>query len=151
MYFIIFNVFVRLGFTHTDNVKIIEIETRISNYINYHQWDMITHPCPNFNSSLTEPPLKLGHVWVKKIPLFYLGAITYLCPNLAAGSGYIMLEKGTRGTINTSVWIISLMCWMRCLVIWTIEFPAQRPVTRSFDVFFDLRLNKRLSKQWWSW
>ena len=31
------------------------------------------------------------------------------------------------------------------------EFPAQRPVTRSFDVFFDLRLNKPLSKQWWGW
>ena len=31
------------------------------------------------------------------------------------------------------------------------EFPTQRPVTRSFDVFFDLRLNKRLSKQPWSW
>ena len=29
------------------------------------------------------------------------------------------------------------------------EFPSQRPVTRSFDVFFDLRLNKRLSKQPW--
>ena len=27
----------------------------------------------------------------------------------------------------------------------------QRPVTRSFDVFFDLRLNKRLSKQPWGW
>ena len=27
------------------------------------------------------------------------------------------------------------------------EVPAQRPVTRCFDVFFDLRLNKRLSKQ----
>ena len=26
-------------------------------------------------------------------------------------------------------------------------FPSQRPVTRSFDVFFDLRLNKRFSKQ----
>ena len=29
---------------------------------------------------------------------------------------------------------------------------SQRPVTRSFDVFFDLRLNKRLSRQsrrWW--
>ena len=25
----------------------------------------------------------------------------------------------------------------------TAEFSAQRPVTRSFDVFFDLRLNKR--------
>ena len=31
------------------------------------------------------------------------------------------------------------------------EFPAQRPVTRSFDVFFDLRLNKGLSKQSWGW
>ena len=33
------------------------------------------------------------------------------------------------------------------------EFPAQRPLTRGFDVFFDLRLNKPLSKQsrgWWS-
>ena len=32
------------------------------------------------------------------------------------------------------------------------EFPSQRPVTRSFDVFFDLRPNKRLNKQskrWW--
>ena len=27
------------------------------------------------------------------------------------------------------------------------EYPAQRPVTRSFDVFFDLRLKKPLSKQ----
>ena len=27
------------------------------------------------------------------------------------------------------------------------EFPSQRPVTRSFEVFFDLCLNKRLSKQ----
>ena len=37
------------------------------------------------------------------------------------------------------------------------EFPTQRPVTRSFDVFFDLRLSKqrlskqRLSKQPWGW
>ena len=29
------------------------------------------------------------------------------------------------------------------------EFPTQWPVARSFDVFFDLRLNKRLSKQSW--
>ena len=27
------------------------------------------------------------------------------------------------------------------------EFPSQRPVTRSFDVFFELRLNKRMGKQ----
>ena len=31
------------------------------------------------------------------------------------------------------------------------EFHTQRSVTRSFDVFFDLSLNKRLSKQSWGW
>ena len=31
------------------------------------------------------------------------------------------------------------------------ELPAQRPVTHSFDVFFDLHLNKRLSKKSWGW
>ena len=32
-----------------------------------------------------------------------------------------------------------------------VNSTAHRPVTRSFDVFFDLRLNKRLSKQPWGW
>ena len=31
------------------------------------------------------------------------------------------------------------------------EFPTQRTVTRSFDVCFDPRPNKRLSKQPWGW
>ena len=32
------------------------------------------------------------------------------------------------------------------------EFASQRPVTLSFDVFFDMRLNQQLSKQWrWRW
>ena len=31
------------------------------------------------------------------------------------------------------------------------EFPAQMPVTRSFGVFFDLRLSKCWSKQSWGW
>ena len=31
------------------------------------------------------------------------------------------------------------------------EYPSQRPVTLSFDIFYDLRLNKRLSKQSWGW
>ena len=34
---------------------------------------------------------------------------------------------------------------------WIPHIPTQRPVTRIFDVFFDLRLNKRLSKQPWCW
>ena len=31
------------------------------------------------------------------------------------------------------------------------EFPSQRLMTRSFDVFFDMCLNKQLSKQSWGW
>ena len=31
------------------------------------------------------------------------------------------------------------------------EFSTQRPVTRSFHVYFDLRPNKGLSKQLWGW
>ena len=33
----------------------------------------------------------------------------------------------------------------------TSELPTQRPVTRRFDVFVDLRMNKRLSKHSWGW
>ena len=33
-----------------------------------------------------------------------------------------------------------------------VNFPhTQRPVTRNFEVFFDLCLNKRLSEQSWGW
>ena len=31
----------------------------------------------------------------------------------------------------------------------TSEFLAQSPLTRSFDVLLDLRVNKRINKQWW--
>ena len=31
------------------------------------------------------------------------------------------------------------------------EFPAQRPVKESFDVFFNLCLNKQFIKQSWGW
>ena len=54
-------------------------------------------------------------------------------------------------------WRHQMETFSALLAIWagnslfTGEFPTQRPVTRSFDVFFDLRLNKRLSKQSWGW
>ena len=57
------------------------------------------------------------------------------------------------------VFVVSVSAWWRnqmetlsallAICAWnspvTGEFPAQRPVTRSFDVFFYLRLNKPLS------
>ena len=56
-----------------------------------------------------------------------------------------------------SWWRHQMETFSASLAIWagnspvTGVFPAQRPVSRSFDVFFDLRLNKRLSKQLWGW
>ena len=58
-------------------------------------------------------------------------------------------------------WLVSCQPWWRhpmeifssLLDLWegnppvTGGFPSQRPVTRGLDVFFDLRQNKRLSKQ----
>ena len=54
------------------------------------------------------------------------------------------------GEFTGSRWIEVLKLWS---FLWPVpgEFPTQRPVTRSFDVFLDLRLNKRLSKQSWGW
>ena len=85
----------------------------------------------------------------------------------------VCLEKNAytfSGNFAVSRWhrseLKSMFTWWRhqmetlsaLLALWagnspvTREFPSQRPVTRSFDVFFDLCLNKRSSKQsrrWW--
>ena len=59
--------------------------------------------------------------------------------------------------INSAWWHHKMETFSALLVIYagnspvSGEFPSQRPVTRSFDLFFDLRLNKPLSKQWWGW
>ena len=50
---------------------------------------------------------------------------------------------------NESISALLASCAGNSLVIG--EFPIQRPVTRGFDVYFDLLLNKRLSKQSWGW
>ena len=52
-------------------------------------------------------------------------------------------------------WRHQMETFSALLAIWagnsqvTGEFPSQRPVKRSFDVFFDLSLNNRLNKQSW--
>ena len=48
-------------------------------------------------------------------------------------------------TPNGEKFVLLVLCDGNPLV--TGGFPSQRPVTRSFDVFFYLHLNKRLSKQ----
>ena len=78
-----------------------------------------------------------------------------------------MLSNGYNDTVAWHIWIIGLRradtTWWRhqmetfsaLLALCarnspvTGEFPAQRPVTQSSDIFFDPRLNRWLSKQSW--
>ena len=51
---------------------------------------------------------------------------------------------------NKNIFRVTVLCVGKSQV--NGEFPAQSPVSQSFDVYFDMRLNKRLSKQsqgWW--
>ena len=86
---------------------------------------------------------KSGHVWVITSHYFVMGVVTYARPKLNAGQ-----KSWWRHQMEICSALLAL-CAGNSPV--TGEFPTQRPVTRSFDVFFDLRLNKRSSKQSWGW
>ena len=56
----------------------------------------------------------------------------------------IVLEHNMMTSSNGSIFRVTSLCAGNSPVIG--EFPSQRPAMRCFDVFFDLCLNKRLSK-----
>ena len=67
---------------------------------------------------------------------------------------------GLKHTRWSSAWSIRCPWWrhqmetfsvLLALCAGTGEFPSQRSMTRIFYILFDLRLNKRLRKQWWGW
>ena len=75
----------------------------------------------------------------------------------ALGDIRYVQENPSGITYAASLWRHQMETFPVLLAIWegnspvTGEFPAQKSVTWSFDVFFYLRLTKRLSKQWWDW
>ena len=89
-----------------------------------------------------------------RIPLILTHICLQVFPLVVA---YIILPPGHQHVFIWSSWRHQMEFFSALLAICagnspvTGEFPAQRPVTRSFAVFLDLRLNKRLSKQWWGW
>ena len=85
----------------------------------------------------------------------------YICPN-AVVSNIQRLWVLPHLTTQTRVWYKAW--WRHQMEIFsallaicvgnsqvTGEFPTQRPVTRVFDVFLDLSLNKLMNKQWGLW
>ena len=88
--------------------------------------------------------LKITHLYVAVLcPLHWLSTSN---PSDWLDGPSIIIVTSSNGNIFR---VILAICVGNSPV--TGEFPAQRPVTRGFGVFFDLRLNKRLSKQSWGW
>ena len=87
----------------------------------------------------------IGPHWLKKV----FGLIS---STAASRPQWLQLERCGNPWWRQQIEAFSVLlaiCAGNSLV--TGEFPSQRPVTRGFDVFFDLRLNKRLNKPSWGW
>ena len=127
-------------------------------------WDEIIHSLLNFIG---------GTAWMSNfIPHIIMDVITYPCSVLNHVSLGIVVFNLMLCCIVLWLYTTLLVCtkdevqpwWRHQMKTFSAllaicagnspvpgEFPSQWPVTRSFDVFFDLRLNKRLSKQSWGW
>ena len=85
--------------------------------------------------------------------LFQCKSLFHWCPSGA--HNFVKITTSERPSSIMAWWRHQMETFSALLALFagnsqvTGEFPSQRPVTRSFDVFFDLRLNKRLSKQSW--
>ena len=108
-----------------------------------------------------------GLVMRKFDVFFYFGLRTVIWDAMA------LMWEGTFTTFEIQTWLpdfvmgintFRISCWRHQMKTFsallalcvgnspvTGEFPSQRPVTRGFGVFFDLRLNKWLCKQSWGW
>ena len=99
-------------------------------------WGEIAYPVPNFNGSTIEVWAKISYfirtlLWMQLLSLPRDGRVTWWRHQLETFSTLLAICAENSPVSG--------------------EFSAQRPVTRSFDVLFDMRLNKRLSKQSWGW
>ena len=137
------------------------------NYIHYKVWGEITYSFPNFKGCTVEV-----WEWISNFKPHFTGhVITYPCQEgpleSCALQSYMMscfmqnfeqiynnhdIRELTYCHLCRHSWLRHQMETFSALLDIcarnspvTGEFPAQRPGTRSFDVFFDLHLNNRLS------
>ena len=120
--------------------------------IDKHRWLYITENiCISSPKICPSPDQQTLACWLIQIHLFYryhsnaTWASWHHCPILA-------LREGNKPVHDDVIkWKHFPLYWPFVRELVPGEFPAQRPVTQSFDAFFDLHPNKWLSKQWWCW
>ena len=90
--------------------------------------------------------------------------VQYFDSNFKRNTPYRKISYGYLTITSDMAWLVTSSWWRHQMetfsALLTIcagnspvpgEFPTQKPVTQSFDIFFDLHLNKLLSKQSWGW
>ena len=134
----------------------------------YSDYNVITHPCHEFNSGSSKPLLKFSNKMsiVENVPhsnnrKFVFQLNHHYSINWLRWSYSGFMHQETRLLLFQSMacswWRHQMETFSALLAICAGnspvpgELPTQRPVTRSFDVYFDLRPDKRLSKQLWGW
>ena len=121
--------------------------------------------CWNYNPGYLYLSQITGTHWKSDAYRFFLQVpdltLSYSELTRMKGNQDSSLGNGQQGTCPIMCALCRVFSWHDDVIKWK-HFPrywpfvrrihrSQRPVTRSFDVFFDLRLNKRLSKQLWGW
>ena len=109
-------------------------------------WKNVPFPCLNIRNTITSPSWNCAKMnWAKSKSKFHIGI----------PQSYILWRwnglrwNGIMTSLNGTFSELIAICAGNSPV--TGEFPTQRLMTRSYVVFFDMRLNKGLSKQSWSW
>ena len=87
----------------------------------------------------------LEHIVEQTTNCWWFGTPLPLCDNFRSVVGCILFLIIMMTSSNGTFSVLLALCEGNPPV--TGRFPPQSPVTRSFDIFFDPRLNKRLSKQ----
>ena len=106
----------------------------------------VPFPCLNIRNTITSLSWNCAEMnWAKSKSKFHIGI----------PQSYILWRRnglrwnGIMTSLNGTFSELIAICAGNSPV--TGEFPTQRLMTRSYVVFFDMRLNKGLSKQSWSW
>ena len=121
-----------------------------SDYIPQIPWDVITFPCPDFGNY----SLYIMSSLIRKLASFHDVSGSRWITFPSCYSSWRRITWAPFANI-VSWWRHEMKTFFALLVLCsgnspvTGEFSSQRPVTRSFDDFFDLPLNIQLSKQSW--
>ena len=123
-------------------------------------WNRIVYPFMKITSSVVPAVTLIQHIGINHLPrkclFFEKWCITHKAATLNIRLAITKACYLKRCTINckaltkTSWWRHQMETFSALLAgnsPVTGDFPSRRPLTRGFNVFFDLHLNKRLSKQ----